>query len=553
MRLGRLFCWALASFLVVTAANKAADKQKSESQSPSGPPTVAVRVRSINTVIENAKLLARLFGKEDVGEQVEALIKSRVGPNGLEGVDLNRPFGVYTRIRDDLSEAAVIALVPIADEKAFLGLLENLNFKAEKGKDGLYTVQQELVPFRVGFRFAHHYAYVTAVNLQALAPGRLVAPGLVFPPGQAALVSATVRLDQVPQTAKDLALAKMEEGLERAKEKRERGESEAQHQARIIMLDAFARQMKEIFKDGKELDAQLDINAKGEKLAIEMALDAQPGSVLAADIRKLGQEKSLFPSLLTRGAALNGLTHVILPEEIRKALDPVIDEGLARAVKEEPNEAKREQVAKIIKAVAPSLKAGEFDGALSLRGPSAAKRYTLVLGVKLRQGGALETTLRQLLKAIPEEDREKIHLDAASADGIKIHRVNAQKTFDKKARAAFGDNPVYVAIRPDALFVALGENGLEAIKQAVTGEPGPAPPFVLEVSVARLAQSFGTREAEKKAAREAFTGTDSGLVRLTVTGGPALRLRLSTALSVLHFGGMTYQKSRENPDDEGSR
>ena len=40
-----------------------------------------------------------------------------------------------------------------------------------------------------------------------------------------------------------------------------------------------------------------------------------------------------------------------------------------------------------------------------------------------------------------------------------------------KAREVFGDNPVFVAFGPDAVLVALGANGLAALKEAAALEP----------------------------------------------------------------------------------
>jgi hypothetical protein len=534
--------------LLVPALVRADEKQQA-GQKESTAPTVVVRVSSFETVVENAKLLAKLFGKEEMGEQFEALIKAKVGAKGLEGIDPRRPIGLYTLISEDLSEAAAVGMVPVADEKALLGLLEDLNFKAEKDKKGVYIIQQDIVPFKIGFRFAHQYAYVTAVNLQALAPKRLIPPSRVFPANVPGLISVTVRLDQVPKTAKDLVLGKMEEKLAEAKEAKEKGETDAQHQARIVMLDAFARQMAVVLKDGRELNAQVDIDVKGQELSVQVSLDAQPDSGLARDIRRLGEEKSLFAGMLIKGAAVNGLVHLLFPEEVKKALAPVIDEGLAQAVKNEPNEAKRAQVEKLVKALAPSLKAGEFDGALSLRGPSAAKRYTLVAGVKLREGKNLEGTLREILKALPEEERDKIKLDADSCKGLSIHRVDATKGFKKEARALFGDSPVYVSFRPDAVLIALGDDGLEALKAAIKAEPGLAAPLVIELSAARLAQSFGKTDKEKKAAREAFPDGEEGRITVTVDGGSSVRLQIRVALSVVRYGGMALQGKRVDEDE----
>jgi hypothetical protein len=43
------------------------------------PPTLRVQVRSLDTVIDNLKLLVSLAGREEIAKQVEGLIKTKIG------------------------------------------------------------------------------------------------------------------------------------------------------------------------------------------------------------------------------------------------------------------------------------------------------------------------------------------------------------------------------------------------------------------------------------------------------------------------------------------
>src|SRR5258708_5908965 len=88
------------------------------------PPTVAVRVRSLDTVIDHVKLLVALAGREEAAKQIEGLIKTKIGPKGLEGVDPARPLGAFARYGKDIEDVSGAILIPIADEKVFLNFLE---------------------------------------------------------------------------------------------------------------------------------------------------------------------------------------------------------------------------------------------------------------------------------------------------------------------------------------------------------------------------------------------------------------------------------------------
>src|SRR5688572_2529478 len=120
--------WLMVPALLVLFPNSAI-----EAGAPAAPPTFVVRVRSIDTLIENAKLLVTLAGREEIAQQVEGLIKAKIGVKGLEGIDTKRPIGAYGRFGKEIDDIAGAVLVPIADEKAFVGLLEDQNFVVTKG------------------------------------------------------------------------------------------------------------------------------------------------------------------------------------------------------------------------------------------------------------------------------------------------------------------------------------------------------------------------------------------------------------------------------------
>src|SRR5262249_40431569 len=149
----------------------------------------------------------------------------------------------------------------------------------------------------------------------------------------------------------------------------------------------------------------------------------------------------------------------------------------------------------------PTFKSGELDLALCLRGPGASDRYTLVGGVKLKEGEKLAKTLRDLIQTLPEGERAKIKLDRDKAGGTAIHELDVSKGFDEKARAMFGEESLYVAFRPDAAYFALGQDGLKAITEALTAPKAATAPLRLDLSLNRLAVVMAKTPEQAKAAR----------------------------------------------------
>ena len=267
-----------------------------------------------------------------------------------------------------------------------------------------------------------------------------------------------------------------------------------------------------------------------------MSLSGKDGSKLATNLKELGETKSIFGGLFSKDAAVSGLMHATLPESIRKALAPLVDESARKELEKEKDPTKREQAEKFFKAVEPAIKAGELDVAGTMRGPNKQGHYTIVAGVKLKSAKNIENILRDVFNQLPEKDRAEFKLDAESSGETKIHRVDVKNT-DPEAARLFGSKPVYFAFRSDAVLVGAGADGLTALKDALKVEPKTAPPVLVELSLAHLAQALAKdQKAAPYAAKAAFKDDpDGGKIRVAVEGGTSLKIRMEMKTNVIKF------------------
>src|SRR5258708_6911114 len=175
-------------------------------------PGVVVRIRPIGELLEDIKFLAKVNQLGDEGDQLEGIIKAKVGDKGLEGIDMKRPLGLYGDVGAAGIDSTVVVLVPVTDEKAVLALLENINIKADKGENDVYTIQIEKVPVPVPvyLKFANKYAYITAQDKSALDNDKMLKPGDVFPEGRATALSVTARMEASPYGLKMGFIARLE-------------------------------------------------------------------------------------------------------------------------------------------------------------------------------------------------------------------------------------------------------------------------------------------------------------------------------------------------------
>src|SRR5205807_1013243 len=128
-----------------------------------------------------------------------------------------------------------------------------------------------------------------------------------------------------------------------------------------------------------------------------------------------------------KDSAASLLVSYALPERIKKALGPTIDELVTALPSKAPDETHKKLFAKLLNALAPSLKAGEIDAAVDFRGPSAKQHHTLVAGLK------------HALTAQPGT-AGMVRLDVAAARWVPL-MAHDQPAAPKAAKEAFGKTP----------------------------------------------------------------------------------------------------------------
>jgi hypothetical protein len=517
---------ALLGLVVAPNAARSADEKKTSG------PTAIVRLKSIDDLVEDAKYLAGMAGQQEKARQFAGMLESVLRDKG--GIDSKRPLGVYATISsDDLRSSHGVVMVPVTDSKPFLDILEGFNVTAEKGADDIYQVKSELLDGRVPvfLTFAHKYAYITGLNKSALAKKNLLDPAQVFPRGHDHTISVQVRLDQIPDSIKNLVLSNVE--LEAAKNKDKAEGTEAQRAAREKGAQLVTDQFKMLVRDGGPVEVFFDVDRQAKALVVEVNLAGKPNTKLAAAIAEIGKAPSLFAGLAGGDAALSVLVHLAMPEAMRQGIMEAIQKGL----KDEKDEAKREQIEKILKAVEPTIKAGQLDTLVALRGPTADHHYTFVTGIAVKDGEAIDTVLRDAIKGLKESDKAKIKLDAETVGEVKVHQIEAQKDFDAEGRRILGENPLYLAISPKMVVVTGGPKGLDVMKEALGAASAAGPQVQVQVAMSRLA-SLMVKEHKNapQVAKEVFGANEgSDQIRFRIEGGKAWKARLDVSALVLKF------------------
>src|SRR5207247_1652860 len=115
----------------------------------------------------------------------------------------------------------------------------------------------------------------------------------------------------------------------------------------------------------------------------------------------------------------------------------------------------KEQVKALFKSLVPTVESGEFDGAMSLRGPTGDK-YVVLVGLRLKDGKKVEDAVRKLVAVLPDDEKKKIKLDAQTVEGVKLHSVTDDDG-DDTVKKIFGKAVFYLGFRDDAVVFGFGE------------------------------------------------------------------------------------------------
>jgi len=526
----------LAGLIFALPSAHAADPKPKAATEEKVVPTVVVRLAPLDRLIDDTLYLAEMADKEEEAKQIQGFLKNALGDDGIAGVDTKRPIALYARVAPKLETSAYALMVPIADEKAFLELLAKFGQQGDKGKDGIYKVEIPRVPFPLYYRFANKYVYVTvAQNSENLADKRLLAPEVVFPAGDSSTASATINFDQIPEPLRDQVRGLVGLGLGQYKARNLPNETEAHKKLRIAAIDEVAAQFKTLLNEGQNLRLGLNINRKQSELSLSLDVSGKPGSGLARTFGDLGKQTSIGASLIGTDSAASALLHLALPASLRRALEPVLDEGYRSVLERIDNPTLKDVAETLLKGFDPTLKLAEADAALDLRGPGKNGKYTAVLGMKVKDGARLETALKNAVKEIPEQFRQALTLDAAKAGGINIHKIAPERP-DPGFQATFGDGPVYFAVRDNALLVSAGEESLPALKEALAARPKESKILGIDLSLERLVPLLAREnKSVPAAAKKAFKDKGSDRIRVVLEGGKALTLRATMRGEVIRF------------------
>jgi hypothetical protein len=559
----RLSALAIALFAPVAWAQESkkdeSPAKKTDAKASSGP-AVLIRVQSINELLKTADYIRTLL-PEDIGEQVKQgvdAVKAFIDDKkGLEGIDVKNPIGAYITFGQEFDGTPpIVVLIPVADKETLLDALKTrLGLTVEKEKDDVYKTQPEQIPFPVYFRFANDYAYATINDPANIDPKTLPKPADVLGGKPEHIIAATVRIDRLPDALKKMAIAAVENQLAQAKDEPIPNETKAIKAFKEKAIDELVVNLKNVLDGGEEAALRLNVNPKSEELAIEIELKGAKGSKLAKDIASIRENKSLVGGAIAfPDSALNIVISASLSAELKKLLPTVVDDVI-EIIKKQGNipgelQTKAEP---LIKALLPTVKAGDIDIGVAMVGPDQSEKYTLIGAVKVVDGKKIEAAVKDIVKKeLPPEISAMIELDAEKlSGGAMMHAVKIGDVIDEKGEKVVGKSDLHVVFTDNMLLAAIGPRSKELLKKALASKPADVGVAQVSVSLSRIIPIIGENAdqlaAAKKAAEKVFGKGPSKAdeIRFSIDGGDSLKIKLMAKGKAIAFLAEMFAGARD--------
>jgi hypothetical protein len=499
-------------------------------EQPAKAQIAVVTAKSAEAVLSDFKYLAPLAGQKELVKEVEDFLKKEGGDDLWKGVDAKRPLGAYLlwpeKIRDlDSLSFPVVYFVPVADEARFLDLLKE--GKPTKRDGGLYLLSIPEVP-QLYLRFANRYAY--ASTQPAALRGKLPDPVTLLPRGShKSTIAASLKVEQIPPDYKQLIDLVMEPFVKAVAEQigdseKKPGETEAQYKQRQL----YSKRMKDgpagirqalvaLVEQSREIALNLDVDQSQHQLSLDLTLTPRADTALAGFCQYAGTSQSRF-GYFARDASLNVVVHFPGPPSPAKpaALPDDFPEALRAFV--EPKH--RDSFLKAAQVLVPTLTKDGLNLGVTVRQSGAGHDTITLVGLKVQNGDKLDRLIRDTVKNLSTTAKSDFVIDwnRERYANARIHELK---------KIAGTEQPGFLAIREDVVFLALGKESLQTLKDALDGY-GRAPPMASPLFQLEAASALfhDHKEFARAVEKMSLADRDKVRVRVSIEGGKVLRVRV---------------------------
>jgi hypothetical protein len=493
-------------------------------------PVVVLSVKSVDALVTDLKYVLSTAGQE--GDMIDGLVDQLTQGKGFAGIDQSKPIGAYVTL-DAAQTPSFVIFVPVNDNNAFRDLLATFFPRQNEAAGGMFSIQAEDQQFFGKFANGHCFLTLLPRALDKLPDPSKIASNKYT-------IGIEANFAKIPDDVKDGLIEQLEATLAAAEEGEEPPADDLQARLRSRAQKMMIEFVRMIIKETDRMSLGLDVDHKAKLVALDLNLTPKAGTPMAGSLANYQKTKSSFASIAGTDAAgslnlampLSDSMREFLRDSIKSSMDQAradIDKSEKLKTDEQKNIVK-DLLARVEKVMEATGDTGKVDGTIVINVASDGKAQVIAAG-SIAQGDELAKVIDDAVKQnAGQPGFEKFKLDVAKHGGARIHSFEPELKAENKDNISPG--PGHLAIRNDAVFLALGGDSLAAVKAAIdkTGKAAPnRPPVSILAQPSKLVAMFGKGDdANAQLAREAFNGDGDhmSLELHPVERGARLRLEL---------------------------
>jgi hypothetical protein len=529
MRMGLL---AVAPLLLCCGTAMAAD------------PAIVFQMHPFGQALDEVRSAMNVMAGEQGVKALNKSIKTALGEKGFEGLDIGRPIFGYVLLAPKPEDITAVVAFPITGEKEFLDLCERANHQkpklVAKEKD-LYELPPLDPRYKAVMRFWNQYAYISygAKPVPALDPKSLVPLEKVYVPTERGIIAGRIYFDRIPLAVKLALPVLMNEVKKTLLDGFRLGQGDDPiFKAIMPEIEKLVTRYAKLAEGADEMAARIVIDAQTGNLVAEATLNGKPGSPLSKIIADRKATGNKFGGLISTPDTVAGIK-VRLPlfeDEIRAAAIAGIDAGTKESLKMAPMGTKP-LLEELVKGISRTIKTGEFDLVMGVRGPDKNGLYSLVGAVAFEDTSNLETTFKKSIENDPMGKDYK--WDVAKAGKIGIHTWKPELFLFQDLLKHFGgdDSLLAFAFAPQGVFIVFGPDPVNTMKGALAVKPAESPVFEMVLNPAQVKKLANKLYDDRmNATMEALLGSEDKLksaMSMTVEGGKELKATFKIDLRLI--------------------
>ncbi len=529
----------LAPLLALLAAGPAA----------AADPAITFQAQSVGRILGDARAVVGTLADQKAVESINDAIKAKLGPKGFAGLDLGRPVLGYVHLPADPAAAVGVLVVPVTEEKAFLGFFERLTGAAPKAEaGGLYTVPGADPGIAIGLRFSDGHAYLAAGAkgpggpVAVLAADQLVPTAKLTDPAEQSFLAVRVQFDNLPKELRTQAQDYINRGKKAAGMLPFPPELMSPVEKALLEGLALGERWLKLSEGAKEATARFTLDVPTAEIGAEFTVVPRPGSELAKELAARKATTNRFAGVLAKDTAVGFVTRLPF---FNKELRTAATEGIDTALKQVGGLGgpTGDLLQEALKGAKRTVETGEVDVAGSFRGPNKDGQFTGVLAVAFEDTKALEKAVKAVIDAeAPPEFQKVVKWNAEKVGGVSVHLIEIGKLAGNGGwlggpEKSMGgpDAKVALAFAPKAAYAAVGPDAVAAMKGLLALQPAEAPVLNVQLNPGRWIKFMTTAGAPPREIEEVgkMFGTDDRpmtIAALAVTAGGELKVTARLSL-----------------------